>query len=456
MGGMLSYYLACHIPDKIAAIGPSSGYPIYGQSGCTGTRHVPIHHIHGQWDDFVKYSDLHGFLANNNLKDYGCPTTADSSTSGIDGMTNREFWGPCQKDGQTSEITLCTWWKAHSYGSEESEVMWNFLKAYSLKDPVPPSGVFYQYGNFRGRILRLVPGSYPHYLINKVGLKDGSISSMRVDPGATIELFDNDNFQNPLATYTSDVGDLSSIKDKIKAIRVSTGPVITVPAHRDTVFNGRFNLGALGWTFNVWEGGAKGGVVNGEYKIQIDSVGQHNSAIQMVQNGIILEQGKTYEVKFDAYAASNRTLEANVEQDDSPWASYLPALQSFDLKTNWAPFSYTFTMTNPTDSNGRISFNAGASTETVFLDNISINAVSTTGVHPRVGTSAGRMRWSAGVLLLPSTESGKIQIVDSRGRGRILEVAGGRSKTGSLPAGIYQAKLLDGSRDAFERFTVMP
>jgi hypothetical protein len=31
-------------------------------------------------------------------------------------------------------------------------------------------------------------------------------------------------------------------------------------------------------------------------KIQIDSIGQHNSSIQLVQNGIILEEGKSYEV----------------------------------------------------------------------------------------------------------------------------------------------------------------
>jgi hypothetical protein len=403
----------------------------------------------------VKFSDLHGFLYNNNINDYGCPTTPDSSTSGINGLVTREYWGPCQKDGLTSEITLCTWWKAHSYGSEESEVMWNFLKGYSLTDPVPPSGVFYQYGNFHGRILRLVPGSYPHYLLNKVGLMDNAVASLRVDPGATIEFFDNDNFQNPLATYTSDVGDLSSIKDKITAIRVSTGPVITVPAHRDTIFNSKFNLGTLGWTFNVWGGGAHGSVVNGEYKIQIDSIGQHNSAIQLIQNGIILEEGKSYEVKFDAYASANRTLEANVEQDVSPWISYLPALQNFDLKTNWTPYSYTFTMKNPTDSNGRVTFNVGASTETVFLDNISITAIPT-GIGARTGSQTRRSRWSAGVLLLAGTESGKLQIIDTRGRSRIANVNGGMAYTGSLPAGIYQARFLDGKQGDLQRFTVLP
>jgi peptidoglycan/xylan/chitin deacetylase (PgdA/CDA1 family) len=232
-------------------------------------------------------------------------------------------------------------------------------------------------------------------------------------------------------------------------------PVITVPAHRDTVFDGGFDLGTLGWTFNVWEGGAHGSVINGEYKIQIDSVGQHNSGIQLVQNGIILRQGRSYEVKFDAYASANRTLEANVEQDVSPWASYLPALQNFNLSTTKTTYSYAFTMTNPTDSNGRISFNAGASTETVYLDNISIKVIPT-GIRASTGSLAKGLRWSAGVLLVPGTESGRLQIINARGQNRIVDVAGGRASTGLLPVGLYQARLLDGTSDASLNFVVMP
>jgi len=157
----------------------------------------------------------------------------------------------------------------------------------------------------------------------------------------------------------------------------SATPIITVPAHRDTVFNGGFVQGTMGWTFNTWGGTAQGSVVNGEYKIDISALGTANSSIQLVQNGIILQQGKSYEVKFDAYASANRTLEANVELDVSPWTSYLPALKSFDISTTKSTYSYTFTMTNATDSNGRISFNAGASKTGLFLDNVSIKEVPT-------------------------------------------------------------------------------
>ena len=233
-------------------------------------------------------------------------------------------------------------------------------------------------------------------------------------------------------------------------------PIVTIPAHRDSVFNGGFGFGSLGWTFNTWGGTATGSVVNDEYKIQIDSIGQHNSSIQLVQNGIILERGKSYEVKFDAYASSNRTLETNVEQDVNPWTSYLPALQNFDLTTTKTTYSYAFTMTNTTDSNGRVSFNVGASTETVYLDNVSIKSIPV-GVHTRACPLERAMLWSAGALLIPGTETGKLQIVDPRGQSRFVDVAGGKADIGHLPSGLYQARVLGAKSDAgFHRFIVIP
>ena len=44
MGGMMSYYLACKIPEKIAAIAPGCGYPLGGQSGCTKPVRCPFSH----------------------------------------------------------------------------------------------------------------------------------------------------------------------------------------------------------------------------------------------------------------------------------------------------------------------------------------------------------------------------------------------------------------------------
>lgn len=149
-------------------------------------------------------------------------------------------------------------------------------------------------------------------------------------------------------------------------------PQFVIPASRDSVFNGTFTNGNLGWTLNVWSGRAQGAVENGTYRLTVDSIGEHPYQIQLIQNGIILEQGKSYELSFDARSASPRTLQVNVELDVSPWTSYLAGLQTFNINTSMQRHSFVFTMAHATDSNSRIAFNAGASVGNIFLDNVRI------------------------------------------------------------------------------------
>lgn len=230
-----------------------------------------------------------------------------------------------------------------------------------------------------------------------------------------------------------------------------------VPAHRDTVFNGGFDQGTKGWTFNTWGGTAQGSVVNGEYKIDITTLGTGNASIQLIQNGIILQKGKSYQVKFDAYASANRTLEANVELDVSPWTSYLPKPESFDLTTTKTTYSYTFTMANATDSNSRVSFNAGASTTVLFLDNVSIKEVPTpVAIHSHARKVGNEIHWKGGILFLTGMETGKLQIIDSRGRSQIVDAVGGQAQTGALPAGVYHIRLLSDKKTSSQSFVVVP
>ncbi len=147
---------------------------------------------------------------------------------------------------------------------------------------------------------------------------------------------------------------------------------VTIPLYRDTVYNGNFDFGKAGWTLNVWAGSATGDVINGEYRAVISGIGKNNHDIQLVQAGLVLEQDKSYEISFDAYAVSDRTLEVNVEMENDPWTCYLKNPETFNLTTTKTPYSFTFKMEQPTDSSGRLAFNFGGSTETVFLDNVKI------------------------------------------------------------------------------------
>jgi poly(3-hydroxybutyrate) depolymerase len=158
MGGMFSYTLACTIPDKIAAIAPGNGYPLGGLFGCEQDRPVPIFHMHGTADDFVKYSGIHAFLESK-ISEYGCPTvpirTEPYPASNPSSQSFKEHWGPCTNgSGQTSEVVLVSvtgmihdWATAGKPNANEdpafsgkpfdidgSEEAWAFLKMHSLDE----------------------------------------------------------------------------------------------------------------------------------------------------------------------------------------------------------------------------------------------------------------------------------------------------------------------------------
>jgi len=405
MGGMMSWYLSCRIPDKIAAMVPDDGFLLGGMPGdCSEVRHVPAMEIHGNCDFFVKYTDFVGSFLPSQVSRYGCPATPVKTSPypvNVDGRNASqlaqpsksflESYGPCEKSGLKSELSLLT--------------VNGMLHDWATPDKANTND----------------QAECPGYL------------GKPLDINGTWEAW------NWLKTHSL-AGDI---------------PVVTVPAHRDTIFNGGFTQGVTAWTFNTWGGTAQGSVVNGEYKIDISALGTGNSSIQLVQNGIILQQGKSYEVKFDAYASANRTLEANVELDVSPWTSYLPELKAFNLTTSKTTYSYTFTMTNATDSNGRISFNAGASTTGLFIDNVSIKEVPTpVAVHVQATMPGIAMRWTNGILILTGMESGKLQITDSRGLSQTLNVTYGQAKTGLLPAGLYHVRLLGKKSGNIQSFVV--
>jgi hypothetical protein len=114
-------------------------------------------------------------------------------------------------------------------------------------------------------------------------------------------------------------------------------------------------------------------------------------------------------------------------------------------------------MANATDSNGRISFNAGASTTGLFLDNVSIKEVPTpVGIRSQARTVGSAIHWKGGVVYLTGIETGKFQIIDSRGRSHVVDAVGGQAKTGALPAGVYHVRLLSEKKASSQNFVVVP
>ena len=169
-------------------------------------------------------------------------------------------------------------------------------------------------------------------------------------------------------------------------------PAIVVPTNRDSIFNGGFDSSTVAWELQLHgDGKATGESKGGKYVLDISAIGTQNYQVQLIQHDLRLEKDQWYEISFDASASAARTLEVNVEQHTDPWASYLKEKQNFDIGTESNTYMFKFQMTAVTDTNSRLSFNAGAATGTLTLDNVTLKKIEEPGDVPEGLTSALRM-----------------------------------------------------------------
>ena len=153
-------------------------------------------------------------------------------------------------------------------------------------------------------------------------------------------------------------------------------PAIVVPTNRDSIFNGGFDSSAVAWDLQLHgDASATGEAKGGKYQLDIASIGTENYQVQLIQHDLHLEKDQWYQISFDASAGASRTLEVNVEQHTDPWASYLKEKQSFEIGTAVKTYTFNFQMTAATDTNSRLSFNAGAATGTLSLDNVVLKKI---------------------------------------------------------------------------------
>ncbi|NLP02122.1 MAG: hypothetical protein GX089_06485 [Fibrobacter sp.] len=476
MGGMMSYYLACKIPEKIAAIAPGCGYPLGGQSGCTKTRPVPIFHIHGTADDFVAYSNLHNFL-NNKIREYGCPQTAQRTepypVSNPNSKSFKEYWGPCtDNNGMTSEITLISvtgmihdWatpgkananddpaFKGKPFDVNGSEEAWAYLKTQSL------TGAGYRLAvstRGRGEVTRSPDESY---------YKKDTQVTLKAEPseGWVFEGWSGDanGNQNPL-TVT------------MNSSKSITASFVTEDGKRDLVLNGNFSSGTDHWTFNNWSGKGTGSVVDGEYRLTISETGNNYYDIQVVQPGILLEQGKAYRLVYDAYASANRVLNINVGMPVEPWTTFLTNVTDGEIAVNLTASKQTFTldfiMEEPTYEDSRVEFSAATATPSVYIDNVSLYEIQPVEVslkRSKGGVNSLKIRKNGSVINFTFNTSGAgsatLGIYDLKGK--VVHTEHFKAHSGSvqrlnletsvIPEGYYIAKISRGNTAFAKGFVV--
>lgn len=177
--------------------------------------------------------------------------------------------------------------------------------------------------------------------------------------------------------------DVSDIWNFVKQYSLDgVAAAIEVPTDRDTVFNGSFSdsLKIAGWALTQHAGSGSVKFKDGEMEISVSETGTNAYDIQVIQKGMHYEKGQSYKLTFDAYASAPRSLEVNLEKDTEPWTSYSTA-KTFDLGTEKKNYEIRFTMSEATDTDGRISINAGLDKGSVYIDNVVISKIEASDVN---------------------------------------------------------------------------
>ncbi len=143
------------------------------------------------------------------------------------------------------------------------------------------------------------------------------------------------------------------------------------------LFNGEFTHGTPGWYLYVTSPAvASCSVQNGELVASITNGGNNSWDVQLNQRSVLLENGSTYQVSFDAYATSPRQIIPNTSMAQAPWTVY-GGYQAVTLSTTKQTYTYSFTMNHATDPDARVTFNLGQSRADVYLDNIMLTKGTT-------------------------------------------------------------------------------
>ncbi len=253
-------------------------------------------------------------------------------------------------------------------GTERPALTW--LKDYVKNNPNPPN----DFPNF----LKNGGSSDPRLTVSTSGLgtvtRSPNQESFPANTPVTLTATPSEGWV--FSSWSGDAsGNQNPLTVTMSASKSITAIFTTIDGKQDLIQNGNFSSGDDSWTFNMWSGDGAGSVVNGEYRISVNTVATNYYDIQVVQAGITLEQGKTYRLTYDAYASANRILNVNVGMPVDPWTTFLTNVDGeteVNLSTSKQTFSFDFTMESATYTDSRVEFSVGAATPSVTLDNVSL------------------------------------------------------------------------------------
>ncbi|MCA0989302.1 carbohydrate binding domain-containing protein [Guptibacillus algicola] len=153
------------------------------------------------------------------------------------------------------------------------------------------------------------------------------------------------------------------------------------------VSNGDFaqNLAHWGtWWGDQWSGVAEGdaSVVNGQLEVAISKTGAQSYSPQVFQENLVLENGKTYQVSFDAKSSIARDIKLVIGEplSNDPWFNTFTEPKVISITEEMKTQTMEFVMNQDTNVNGKLVFELGkvngeSVPATITLDNVKIEEV---------------------------------------------------------------------------------
>jgi len=160
-----------------------------------------------------------------------------------------------------------------------------------------------------------------------------------------------------------------------------------IPANTDPTVNlvkdGDFPGSSLPSSWELNQGSSYGNsvanssVASNKVTINVTTKGSNPWEPQLVQNGIVLVQGMSYVLSFEASASPARTIGVLIQMAGGDYTTYFQD-SAVALTPTSKKFEYEFTMEAPSDENGRFGFNLGQTTGPVTISNVELHYASAT------------------------------------------------------------------------------
>ena len=211
---------------------------------------------------------------------------------------------------------------------------------------------------------------------------------------------------------------------------------------KDGIFSG--TTLSSNWSLTNVSGGAEASasVECNKAKITVTKVGAEMYQPQLIQLGITLEQGKSYELSFKASAAADRIITVQLERtggEGIEWGYTYGDAQTFNLTSTEKTYTLKLDMTDPTDKNVQLAFNLGGEAKNVTISDVVLVSMETTSIKQNVPDKLPFVTINGRTLSLSTSNSVKVDIFDIHGKIVAKFSATGNStfSLNDIPTGIY-------------------